>query len=78
MKPLNAYCYRYMSDKFTVLLYLIRASISQYLMLSKSVISSVILEIRYPLSGDLTLIEFTMGRVTGFSDLACHQAFQAN
>lgn len=73
MKPLDAYRYRYTSDEFIVLLYLIRASVNQYLIPNKSVISSVITEILYPIyCGDLTLLGLTMGRIPGFSDLACH------
>lgn len=73
MKPLDAYSYRYTSDKFIVLLHLIRSSVSQYLMPNKSVISSVIAEILYPICcGDLTFLEFTIRRITGFSGLACH------
>lgn len=46
---------------------------------NKSVISAAITEILDPVCcGGLTLLGFTMGRITGFSDLACYQAFQAN
>lgn len=73
MKPLDAYRYGYTSDELIVLLDLIRASVNQYLMSNKSVISSVITEILHPIyHGDLTFLGFTTGRITGFSDLACH------
>lgn len=55
MNPIDANCYRCTSDKFIVLLYPIRASVNQYLMPVKSVISTVIIGLPHPIyCGDLT------------------------